>query len=74
LVKALLAGGAPIDALDAKGLSPLNIAARRGNLAIVGRLADAGADLNLPDGAGRTPFASARNSSVREFLAARGAQ
>lgn len=47
-VSALLAGGAPVDASDELGNTPLIIAAIKGHTDVVNTLLDGGADPNKP--------------------------
>jgi len=72
----LLERGARIDDRDPQGDAALHIAVRRNQLLLVKRLLDQGADVNLTDGAGRTPLAIAvanDNQDIRKVLERFGA-
>ena len=57
----LLARGALVDALSAKGRSPLHVAGDAGRLSIAFLLCRYGADPALQDGSGKTPYDLARS-------------
>ncbi len=64
-VKALLQSGANVNARDAKGSSPLHLAAGKAELAVIRALLEAGADPVLLDAAGESPlFKSCAAGSV----------
>ena len=71
---AFLAEGAKVNSRDRNGDSPLNMAAAKGNAALVDVLLDANADVNLANIAGVTPLMGAVFSGnaeiVRKLLAA----
>ena len=52
--------GAPLNGRDAKGRTPLILAAARGHVDVCQLLLDAGADVDLQDGDGRTALAAAQ--------------
>lgn len=59
----LLDQGAKVDAVNEAGYSLLHVAAQNGEIEIMQRLLDKGADLDLPDKNGRTPLFHAINKS-----------
>lgn len=63
----------PVDAPDAKGMTPLMIAARAGNAALVKLFLAAKADPKLEDAAGMSVLDHARAGSSKEAVAAIGA-
>jgi len=75
-VRQLLAAGAPATVSDARGTTPLMIAARNGDLGIVQALLSRGADASARDADGKTVFewadASPVGKYVASFLADRG--
>jgi hemoglobin len=77
VVRALIRGGAAVDARDrVKRCTPLHAAARRGTVVVAAALLDGGADLEARDTAGDTPLRRAVNCGQIEmaaFLRARGA-
>jgi len=59
-LQTVLRSGANVDGFDARGLSPLHIAAELGDVGMLSRLLEAGAEVNLPEReAGTTPLHSA---------------
>ena len=75
-VAALLAAGANPDVQDAKGDTPLHLAAPGGDTAVVSLLVSAGAGVNALNGNGETPLDVARdaaNPAVARRLLALGA-
>ncbi|MDI6447531.1 ankyrin repeat domain-containing protein [Anaerobaca lacustris] len=70
LVERLIAGGAEVDALGGNLMgTALHYAAERGFTPIAQNLLDAGANVNIPDGAGRTPTALAADVNHRNLVA-----
>ena len=72
----LLARGAPVDARDEMGATPLMLAAVTGQVANVRLLLDKGADVNAAMGAGFTPLMMAGmrgNAAIARMLLDRGA-
>lgn len=73
-IERLLAAGAELEARDARGYSPLMLAAYLGQTAAVDRLLAAGADPNSRDGAGNTVLMGAAfkgyGQLVRKLVAA----
>ena len=59
-IRSLIAGGAPVDARDGSGRTPLIVAAQAGSTAAARALLDAGADVKATDAEGETayPFAA----------------
>ncbi len=73
VVRALIAGKAPLDHVNNLGWTALIEAIVLGDggprhLATVRALVDAGADVNLPDGSGATPLALARGRGYQEIV------
>ena len=58
-VDALLIAGAPLEARDRRGNTPLIVAAANGHEEVVDLLIDWGADVNATDLTGRTPLMGA---------------
>ena len=56
MVQVLLAAGAELEVRDEGGLTPLHLAARNENSAVIQALIDAGADPKVRDESGRTPL------------------
>ncbi len=76
-LRALLRGGAKVDAPARNGRTPLHLAAAAGNADVVRQLVEAGASLDVRDRAGQTPVqlaARADASDVVQFLVARGCE
>jgi hypothetical protein len=76
LVRQLTALGAPVNARNARGVSPLMLAARTGDLGLLHFLLARGADMSVRDANGETVFDWAEKSPatakyVRAFLADR---
>lgn len=65
----LLRRGARLDALGEGGSAALHIAVERGGLPLIRRLIEAGADVNQPDGQGRTALAIAEARGDRDIIA-----
>ena len=72
-VMALVDLGAPIDAVDSVGRTPLSLAAEAGNDERTRLLAARGADVNTADTYGDTPLMKARDAAVVERLLEAGA-
>lgn len=75
LVKQLLADGAPVNAKDDRGETPLHAAVFWGNVEMVQLLVAEGADKDAPDGGGFPPLHSAAHTgrdAVAETLLAAG--
>ncbi len=73
VVRALIAGKAPLDHVNNLGWTALIEAIVLGDggsrhRAVVRALVDAGADVNLPDGSGATPLALARGRGYQEIV------
>lgn len=62
IATALIDRGAKVNATNAHGVSPLMIAAARGNMPMLGLLLEAGADPDLKSDAGKTAIDIARDS------------
>jgi ankyrin repeat protein len=73
VVQALLEHGATINALDAKGQTPLRRAVNCRQLQIVRLLVRHGADIHLADRRGVTPTDMARTDEMKQALADAGA-
>ena len=77
VVRALVEGGAQVDACDGvKRCTALHMAARRGNTQVAGALLDCGADIEARDSLGETPRRRAVNcgkTEVASLLLSRGA-
>jgi hemoglobin len=77
VVRALLRGGAKVDAHDGvKHCTALHMAARRGNVEVAEALLDCGADIEARDSLGETPLRRAVNcgkTGVASLLLTRGA-
>jgi ankyrin repeat protein len=77
VVKALIQGGAKVDACDGvKRCTALHMAARRGNVNICATLLDCGANIEARDSPGETPLRRAVNcgqTGVAALLLSRGA-
>lgn len=56
MVKVLLGAGANVDARDARGMTPLHLAAATGQLHIARALLEGGAQADLTDAQGSTPY------------------
>ncbi|XP_049331846.1 serine/threonine-protein phosphatase 6 regulatory ankyrin repeat subunit C isoform X2 [Astyanax mexicanus] len=67
-LKTLLEHGADISVGDWHGRTPLHVAARDGNMAVVKFLLERGADVNKVDAAGQTPLQEA----IKSILASQG--
>lgn len=68
-VRQLLAAGAPASVTDARGATPLMIAARNGDLGIVQALLSRGADASARDADGKTVYEWADSSPVGKYVA-----
>ncbi len=62
IATALVERGANVNAVNAQGVSPLMIAAARGNIPMMGLLLEAGANPNLKSAAGKTALDIARDN------------
>jgi len=72
LVQLLLEAGADVESSDGDGNTPLNFAARSGDIRIATLLLDYGADINARTERGYTPLYFARNARMAEFLKTQG--
>lgn len=73
MLRLVLDAGAPVDARNGWGATPLTVAADGGDLGRVKLLLERGADPNARDEAGGTPLAHALDPAIRAALAAAGA-
>ena len=62
IATALIGRGADVNAVNAQGITPLMIAAARGNIPMLGLLLEAGADANRKSAAGKTALDIARDN------------
>lgn len=72
----MLARGAPVNAVDEQGCTPLHIVAWRGSVPMARILVEGGADLMAKSAGGYTPFAMAQDwgtASMCQFLSELGA-
>ena len=73
MAKALLDGGAKVDAANRYGVTPLSVACKNGNAELVAALVKAGANVNLALPGGETPLMTASRTgkidAVRVLLA-----
>jgi hypothetical protein len=69
LTTVLLNQGAPLDARDEHGRTPLMLAVMQSRLDVVRLLLTRGADPNIADSAGRTPLQQAKQQNLREVAA-----
>ena len=69
VVRQLLSSGAPANVTNARGATPLMIAARNGDLGIMQALLSRGADASVRDGDGKTVFDWAEPSPVGKYVA-----
>jgi hypothetical protein len=66
---ALLDQGAAVDARDAQGRTPLQLAIAQGRLEVVRLLLQRGADPNIADNSGKTPLQQATNQNLKDIAA-----
>lgn len=74
MLRLVVDAGAPVDAANSWGATPLTIAVEGGDLGKVKLLLERGADPNARDGTGGTPLAYAQDEAVRSALVAAGAR
>ena len=77
IVKILIDAGASLQASDEDGLTPLMVAARKGNAEIVAALIEASADLDVRDADGWTALryaAEFQNKETEDLLRKSGAR
>jgi ankyrin repeat protein len=72
LIRTLIEKGAIIDRGDGDGNTALNLASRRGDIAVAEVLLDHGADVNSTTERGYTPLVFAKDEAMRAFLKGRG--